>query len=173
MKKLHELVELVSNTEDAVVLRIKPASRLDLICLGCFNGDEEMIRLTKGQDQTCTVFTTNGGHYSWHWGRSGFTLVSDNLTKKGHMIQHCIEDYFDIMVRGSKESIRNDMLRPEDAEQEIVVWSNAAPGHDIGCRKNGEFFRYFDTFDECMNHFKALGYTVKNTAQAGHYLLCR
>ena len=58
MKKLFDLVELISNTEDAVVLKVKPGSEVDLICLGCFNGDETMLRLTKGKTITCTVWTS-------------------------------------------------------------------------------------------------------------------
>ena len=109
MKKLFELVTIVSNTEDAVVLKIKPNSAMELICLGCFNGDEDILRLTKGKSITCTIWTKEGKNYSWCWGEGGYTLVSDNMTKKGRMIQQCIEDEFDILVYGSKDSIHKAM----------------------------------------------------------------
>ena len=161
MKKLFELVTIVSNTEDAVVLRVKPNCRMDLICLGCFNGDEDILRLTKGRSMTCTVWTTAGNHYDWSWGEGGYTLVSENMTKKGHMIKECIEDGFDILVYGSRESIRKNM-NAKNHDHEIVLWENAHPlsSKSCGCRKDDEFYRYFDSIATAIQHFKDLGYTV-------------
>ena len=160
MKKLFDLVELVSNTEDAVVLKVKPGSEVDLICLGCFDGDETMLRLTKGTTITCTVWTNKGSNFSWHWGDSGHTLVSDNMTKKGRAIQHCIEDYFDIVVYGSRESIRKNM-RATKHEHIIQLWENSGCRAGCGCRKDDEFYRLFETMEIALTHFRALGYTYR------------
>ena len=56
MAKLADYVEIMENNTECVVLKVRPGSRMGLISLGCFNGDEEMVRLTKGRTQTCTVF---------------------------------------------------------------------------------------------------------------------
>lgn len=176
MKKLFDLVELVSNTEDAAVLKVKPGSEMDLICLGCFNGDETMFRLTKGTNHTCTVWKKNGNHYSWNWGDGGHTLVTDQLTKQGHMIKQCLEGDFDILIYSrSKEKIRNDIRRPADAEHlhTIVLWSNARPDKDCGCRKDDEFYRFFDTVDQAFEHFKGLRYTIHPTNQKGVYTIIK
>lgn len=158
MKKLFDLVELVSNTEEAVVLKVKPGSEIDLICLGCFTGDETLLRLTKGKSIECTVWTSKGGHYSWQWGDGGLTLVTDSMTKKGRMIQHCIEDEFDILVYGNKEAIRRDMHRPTGVvKHTIVLWTNSM---GCGCRKNDEFYRYFESKEIAIKHFQALGFVV-------------
>lgn len=160
MKKLHELVELVSNTEDAVVLKVKPNSEMDLICLGCFNGDETMFRLTKGKSTTCTVWTKSDSHYSWFWGESGYTLVSDTMRKKGHMILECVEDYFDIVVLGSRESIITNLreLKERKTEHIIQLWTRGSMG--CGCRKDSEFYRSFNTIEEAKEHFIELGYIL-------------
>lgn len=165
MKKLYQLVSLVSNTEDAVVLKVNEGSEMDLICLGCFDGDETMFRLTKGGSQTCTVWTKSGKHYSWQWGDGGTTLVTDSMTKRGHMIQAAIEDGFDILVHGKLASIRKNMYA-NTGEHKIVMWANAAPGYDCGCRKDDEFYRFFKTMDEALAHFKDLGYRVIPNGQA-------
>lgn len=173
MKKLYQLVSLVSNTEDAVVLKVNKGAEMDLVCLGCFNGDETMFRLTKGKDHTCTVWDKKGNYYSWYWGDSGYTLVSDEMRKRGHMIKQAIEDGFDILVYGSKESIRKNMFQ-NNGEHQIVLWSNAAPGHDCGCRKDGEFFRFFDSVNEAKTYFKDLGYNIiPNSGKPGYYTLRR
>lgn len=97
MKKLVDLVQIVENNRDCVILEVV-GSMLDLIKLGWFDGNEIMFRLTKGEDHTCTVWTKEGKNYSWSWGRSGYTLVSDNMTKRGHLIQECIEQDFEIYI---------------------------------------------------------------------------
>jgi hypothetical protein len=92
-QSLYDLTTLDCNNDNCVILNVKENTEIDLIRLGCFNGDETMFRLTKGNKVTCTVFTKNDKHYSWYWG-DGYTLVSDALWKRGQMIQKCIEkDY--------------------------------------------------------------------------------
>ena len=58
--KLKDMVELLSNNDACVVLKVKDGQEMNLISLGCFNGDEVMMRLTKGRDVTCTLFRKNG-----------------------------------------------------------------------------------------------------------------
>mgnify|MGYP007102041782 CR=1 FL=1 len=93
---LKDLTELVVNNNDCVVLKVKENNEIDLIAFGVFNGDEKMFRLTKGRQVTCTVFLTNGKHFSWEWGASGYTLVSDSMRTKGRIIQNCIERSYGI-----------------------------------------------------------------------------
>ena len=94
--RLKDLTELVCNSDECVVLKVKDHSETDLICLGHFRGDETMFRLTKGQDVTCTIFHKEGRPTSWFWGRGGYTLVSDSLRKAGKIIQNCIEQDYGI-----------------------------------------------------------------------------
>lgn len=157
MKKLYDLVELVSNTNEAVVLKVKPDADIHLICLGCFNGDETVLRLTKGVQQECTIWTKRGTHYSWDWGDRGFTLVTDQLAKKGHMIQHCLEDDFDILIHGNSSSIAKDMNHHSD-QHKIVMWEN---GMSCVCRKDDEFYRCFKSLAAAVQHFKDCNYVVE------------
>ena len=90
------MVTLIRNNDNCVVLKVKNGQEINLICLGCFNGDESMFRITKGEDVTCTVFRKNGHSFSWHWGKSGYTLVSDKTFRMGRLIQDCIEKGFGI-----------------------------------------------------------------------------
>ena len=45
--KLKDMVELLSNNDACVVLKVKDGQEMNLLSLGCFNGDEVMMRLTK------------------------------------------------------------------------------------------------------------------------------
>lgn len=95
--KLKDLVNLKVNNSECVILEVKPDSFMGLIQLGCFTGTEKLIRLTKGRDHTCTVWTDET-NYSWHWGSSGHTLVSNDMTKKGRMIEDTITRDFGISL---------------------------------------------------------------------------
>lgn len=97
--KLKDMVELAVNNDDCVVLKVKDGQEMNLISLGCFNGDETMMRLTKGKNVTCTLFRQGGKRFSWHWGIDGYTLVSDQVGRMGRLIQDCIEKDFGIRCK--------------------------------------------------------------------------
>ena len=98
--KLFDLTELSVNNRECVVLKVKDGCEIDLIALGCFDGDETMMRLTKGKTVTCTVFKKGGKPFSWHWGYGGYTMVSPHVEAMGRMIQNCIERDYKIKCEG-------------------------------------------------------------------------
>ena len=97
--RLADLVTVEVNNEDCVVLKVKEGKQIELISLGYFRGNETMFRLTKGSQQTCTVWYNDGKSFSWEWGDRGYTLVSDEVAEKGHIIQHCITKDLGIQLR--------------------------------------------------------------------------
>lgn len=97
--KLKDMVELTVDNQNCVVLKVKDGQEMNLISLGCFNGDETMMRLTKGKNVTCTLFRQGGKSFSWHWGIDGYTLVSDQVWRMGQLIQRCIENDFGIKCK--------------------------------------------------------------------------
>ena len=96
---LKDIVEVAMNNSECVVLKVKEGHEMDLISLGCFDGDETMFRLTKGETVTCTVFKKGERPFSWQWGRGGTTLVSDQMAAMGRKIQDCIERGFGIRCK--------------------------------------------------------------------------
>lgn len=94
---LKNLVSVFANNADCVILEVKPNSFKELIKLGCFSGNETMIRLTKGNEHTCTIW--EGTHnYSWHWGVGGYTIVSHEMTQKRNLIVDTITNGFGIRI---------------------------------------------------------------------------
>lgn len=97
---LKDLVTLEENNASCVVLEVKPNSFKELVKLGCFNGNEKMIRLTKGRNHTCTIWHGNANEsYSWYWGESGYTLVSDSMWAMRRLIESAIEKDFGISLK--------------------------------------------------------------------------
>lgn len=97
MKKLVDLVEVEENNRECVILKVV-GEPLELMKLGCFAGDEEYIRLTKGGNHTCTIWTKGGSHYSWWWGIGGCTIVAEEMSKRGRLIQNCITQDLNISI---------------------------------------------------------------------------
>jgi hypothetical protein len=96
--KLKDCVKLITNNKTCVVLEVIKGREQDLTNLGYFDPKDHQFRLTKGENQTCTVFKKDGSSFSWYWGYQGYTLVSDSTSKKGKLIQECIEKDFGISI---------------------------------------------------------------------------
>lgn len=88
---------------------------MDLFILDLDN--VEMIRMTKGEIQKCTLKYKNGKSFSWYWGIGGRTLVSDSTRDLGYKILHCIEYEFGIPVswRHTKTDSRDSYFRRDRA----------------------------------------------------------
>lgn len=163
--KLCYLVDIIENNETCVILQVKDNKKLDLIKLGCFDGDEKLIRLTKGEDHTCTIFRTNDNSFSWYWGRSGYTLVSDKLTEMGKLIEECITEDFDIYIGEDKNKVIETMniMSLEDSIDKshfikMMYWKD---GNDVSVHKDNSFYRFFKNTIEAKEHFKNLNYDME------------
>lgn len=91
MTKLSELVTVEVNNEACVVLKVKEGKTMELITLGCFDGDETMFRVTKGGRHTATIWSGEKA-WSWEWGDGGYTLVSDKVKEEQRVICNCIRN---------------------------------------------------------------------------------
>lgn len=165
MKKLCDLVDVYENNMECVILKVKDNVKMDLLTLGCFSGNEEMFRLTKGKDHTCTVFDKSGNTFSWYWGQSGHTLVSNQLEKTGKLIQSCIEEDLSIYIGSDKKKIQDtlhirSLKHTEDMVHDIKImyWESGIGNYTV--HKNGEFYKHFPRKDDVFTHFAELGYTV-------------
>lgn len=166
MKKLANLVQVVENNKECVILEVT-GTAIELIKLGCFNGDETMMRLTKGDNHTCTVWTKDT-HYSWHWGPSGTTIVSDAMRKRGRLIQECIEQDFEIYIGTNPKRIAQTLhiKSLEDVKHtshtiKMMYWSNDKA--NVCCHFDGEYHTHFKGVECGINHFVNKGYEIMRT----------
>lgn len=162
--KLCYLVDIIENNEECVILKVKDNKKLDLIKLGCFDGNEELIRLTKGENHTCTIFRTNDEPFSWYWGRSGYTLVSNSVSAMGKLIEECITEDFDIYIGEDKNKIKKTMniMSLDDSSNsshfiQMMYWKD---GNDVSVHKDNSFYKFFKNTIEAKEHFKNLNYDI-------------
>ena len=166
MKKLQTLTKILENNKECVLLEVI-GQPIDLIKLGCFDGDETMFRLTKGRNHTCTVWTKDGKYYSWHWGVDGYTLVSKKLDKQGKLIEDCITKDYEIYIGDDKNKIistlhiksLNDIAHIKH-NVKFMYWGNSFK--DICCHLDDAYFTYFKGIENAFAHFKERGYTFKD-----------
>lgn len=154
MTRLVDYVELVENNMECVVLKIKPDSKTGLICLGCFSGNEIMIRLTKGNVQTCTLFFENGRSFSWYWGRGGHTIVTPQTAKCGKMIQSCIEEDFDVCIKGTEVEIKDTLYirNAGDSKGRQQVYKLMWTYGEIYIQKNGSYLTTIKDLDGAKDY---------------------
>ncbi len=96
MITLKNITAVAVNNNECVVLKVLEGHEMDLIALGCFDGNETMFRLTKGRGVICTVFANDKAPHSWEWGGGITTLVGHKTEEMGRKIQECIERGFGI-----------------------------------------------------------------------------
>lgn len=159
MKRLSQMVTIMENNENCVVLKVKKNQFANLVGLGCFNGDETMFRLTKGSDHTCTVWHgENNKHYSWNWGSSGYTLVTDKLHSQGIMVQNCIADDFGIYIGSDLSKVRQTLYKrkPQKKTEKFVAmwWQNEK---SIVVHRNGEFWKGFNSENDFIEYIQGIG----------------
>lgn len=175
-KKLCNLVEIEENNMDCVLLKVKENSMLDLIKLGCFEGDEKLIRITKGRNHTITIFTDTS-HYSWYYGESGYTLVSKSMDKKRDLISDCVKNDFDIYIDSDKELIRKSLnihslkdTYNKSHNIEVMYWKGKRET-EVTVHKDGQFFKHFSGINDAEKYFKNSNYILnfvnEYTAQTG------
>ena len=88
MIKLKDMVTIKENNEYCVILEIEDGHDMDLFCLGCFRGDEKMIRVARDDSDTITIVYDDNHKFSWGSG----TLVSDKISEKRRLILECLGD---------------------------------------------------------------------------------
>lgn len=163
--KLCNLVDIIDNNIDCVVLKVKDDARLDLIKLGYFTGNEDIIRLTKGENHTCSIFNKDGSNFKWNWGKDGCTLVSDDTKKKGRLIQECITEDFDIYIGDNIDNIKNTLYihsldDVKDAQHFIKLMYWDKKDTNICVHKDGEYYKHFNSIDSAKEHFNDLGFEL-------------
>lgn len=112
MKRLVDCVEVITNNDECVILKVKNNCEMDLISLGCFSGNEVMFRMTKDEDEDCfTIFSKNSGEDEFTtctWGSR--TLVSKNLSNIARKIRRCIVGDLDIYMSRHNAFLKREGL---------------------------------------------------------------
>lgn len=156
---LKDIVKIIENTPEHVLLEIQPNNRLNLMKLG-FDGDEEYIRLRKGDQKICTIWKKDS-YLTWDWGRRGHTLISESLKIKQGVIVECIVRSLDIYIDEDRtlreQTCHTDMKHAPQSHKLSVC--EIAP-ENLQVHKDGAFFGVFDSYDTLKKVLTSYGWKL-------------
>ena len=89
--KLIDVIEIEENNANFILLKII-GDKKSCILTGVLDGDEDFIRVTKGEDHTLTIFFKDGRHFSYDFGTSGYTLISSGEEIRRNAIKEVIQN---------------------------------------------------------------------------------
>ena len=78
---MNKVFELVSNSNEQVVLKVLADDPLVVAMCPYVSGDMAYITVTKGENHVLTVINKNAKRWSFDWGTSGYTLISSNTER--------------------------------------------------------------------------------------------
>lgn len=161
MKKLAELVTIAANNETCVVLQVFPGTTpLDLIALGCFTGEETMIRVTKRNPMAVTLFRhiDHGKIYG------NFQITKEDNKERPsrtdailfQVVSECLEDDFGIPLSGTCEEILAgcSIRSASDHVGQSVEYRIGETAAGTYLRKNDRYLRTYPDFETAVAFVK-------------------
>lgn len=88
---VNSIFKLIENTNKQVILKVDAGDTLSIARHPYVNINYDYITVTKGIDHTLTIIKKDGKTFSFSWGFTGYTLVSDNL----HRLRREVCDYIE------------------------------------------------------------------------------
>lgn len=177
MMKLHELYKLIENNDDCVILQLKDGCENELWKVPFFDGNEKDIKISKGGHTTVSIRSMDGKAYSWGWGDNGYTLTSENITKKGHLLKEVLELDYGIYMGGNTNKRKStnhisDYGQAEDCKIKLMYWSGQK--NNVIIHKDDEFIKAMPTIEDAMEWLELRYYLnnmVKSVASTGVHVM--
>ena len=142
--KLIDLVEIVENNAGFILLEVT-GDKNSCILSGVLDGDEDLIRVTKGEDHVLTIFFKDGRHFSYNFGTHGYTLISNKEEKRRNAIVEVIKN--DLETSLTDTTGFNLVQKKSDVKGRNVTFKimNGTCIH-----KNGSFYKHTQNSSEIM-----------------------
>lgn len=97
-ENLEQVFTLVEATPGQVVLKVLVNDPLTVAKFPFVSMDMAYITVTRGKNHTLTVVKKDGKTWSFNWGESGYTLISDNTERLKKAVVEYIEEYMHILL---------------------------------------------------------------------------
>jgi len=160
-KRLFDLVEIAENNSECVVLKVNENAFMDLVCLGCFDGDETMFRVTKDREDIHTITVWHGTRaISWETGVERCTLEAKSA-KARELIVDCVVGDFGICIEGDGIAATASIASKENRLKKAVfkeMWWNGEKSRCV--HFNGNFMRHFASHEAFMKWLVEKGWEI-------------
>lgn len=133
---LKEIFKLISADEDKVILEVLADSPLKVAMFPFVSSEYNYITVTRGRDHVLTVIKKDGKTFSFDFGDSGHTLISDSLKELKKYVLKFIEDN-NVLIEWNGQSINSVkifynsnykkwQLTLEGKRKDVHYWSSTA-----------------------------------------------
>lgn len=163
--------KVIQNTPAQVVLQNTAKTGLDVALHPYVSTDVDYITVTKGDNHNCTVINTKGNTYNFHWGKNGYTLVSENVQMLKQAVMNFISsqgialDVCTIMQPNKARIFYNNNFRKwqatlsfPDSSKEQYYWSKTATNQNDMLKEITKVFN--NTFSELTHSIAPTGIDV-------------
>ena len=142
--KLVDVIEIVENNNDYILLEVT-GDRKQCILTGVLNGNEELIKVTKGKNHTLTIYFKDGKNFSYSFGESGYTLISDNEERRKRAIVNCIKRELETSITKTNVAEKDLIQKKAEAKGKKVIFEimdskSSACGGRYCIHKNNEYY---------------------------------
>ena len=168
MNKLTKIVTIINNDEDTVILKIDENKKLELLSIGCFNGNEDMLILSKLSSKNTDMLGYNiiykdGTNTSF----SGSGCLSEKLAAITRWMKETVVFDFGIPIEGYQnteplkkfsyiKTIEDDLNTPHTFE--LTGFNH----NDMCLRKDGAFMHRGENKEFYMNYLSERYNIVSN-----------
>lgn len=158
--KLIDLIEIVENNADFILLEVT-GDKKSCILSGVLDGNEELIRVTKGEDHVLTIYFKDGRHFSYDFGLSGYTLISNKEENRRNAIVEVIKN--DLETSLTDTTGFNLPQKKADVKGRKTTFK-IMNGNCI--HKNGQFYKHVQNTSEIMEEINK---NYKNIKEVDNY----
>ena len=99
-RNLQKVFSLVEETPEQVIIKVLADDPLTIARYPFVDSEMAYITVTRGEEHILTVVKKDGKTYSFHWGSSGYTLISENMEElKKAVIEYIQDDVYILLER--------------------------------------------------------------------------
>ena len=117
---LNEIFKFVSADEDKVIIEVIADSPLKVAMFPFVSSEYNYITITRGRDHVLTVIKKDGKTFSFDFGDSGHTLISDSLKELKKYVLKFIEDN-NVLIEWNGQGISNVKIFYNRNRRPIVI----------------------------------------------------
>lgn len=155
MTKLVDIVKIKHNDINSITLEVEPDKTVDLINLG-FDPKLKYIFLSKGSNHTMKLINEDLDCESFDFGKSGYTLISENLKSQKEKVLDCITDDFGIAYDGNPQQLEKTSLIKNKTDKDgmkfliSLFWFD--DDNHVSMHRDNFYFKSFSSLDKANQY---------------------
>ena len=133
---INDVLSIQEYDEEQVIVKVNADDPLTIAKFPFLSSDMAYITITRGKEHIFTIIKKDGTTWSFHWGRSGYTLIGESTERLKKEVVAFVENNKIILERTKGNPIkakiyfnpnfRKWQLKIETTKSDFNYWSNIA-----------------------------------------------